>query len=408
MFEENNINNFFSVLSEKKKSFQENYKYFAPRIAPKFNSFNYLRPNENGLSEIIADLLNPKGLHEQGTVFLYEFLNLIERTDIFNYFQDYDFKIICESVTDLMEASLRRIDIELAFGQRFGIAIENKPHACEQENQLSHYADQMKRKYGNTDWLLIFLLGYEGKPTSIDKNKLKDLSQNNNFLQIDYSVIIEWLNVCKEKCKSDKIRYFINDFIEHCKLRFLGIADMSDNFSFEETILNNKNFFEISLEIQNTVPQLQNKIYDNYSKIILSKLQSVDDGWCSNISEHMSFHGRGKPNGLFYKKPHWAGFSFGIEPWSDRFDWGIRKDVNDKKNIFSKGLVNIIRDKMPELSMGNETWPMYGTIKDKRFNAASNEFWLNLQFSDEDMAGVIVEKFIKLDELISNNYELLK
>ena len=40
------------------------------QLARRFNVFRYLRTDENGLSRMIADLLDPAGDHGQGAVFL--------------------------------------------------------------------------------------------------------------------------------------------------------------------------------------------------------------------------------------------------------------------------------------------------------------------------------------------------
>jgi hypothetical protein len=64
------LNHFFSVLREKRKAFAENYAYFATQLAPRFNSFNFICPDEMKLSKILAMLLNPEGDHAQGDLFL--------------------------------------------------------------------------------------------------------------------------------------------------------------------------------------------------------------------------------------------------------------------------------------------------------------------------------------------------
>lgn len=52
-------------------------KRFAVPLAPDFNLFDYLRDDELGLSACLAGLLDPKGKHGQGTVFLNAFLETV-------------------------------------------------------------------------------------------------------------------------------------------------------------------------------------------------------------------------------------------------------------------------------------------------------------------------------------------
>ena len=70
------LNHFFSVLSEKRKAFADNYAYFAPKLAPLFNSFKFIRPDELKLSEILAMLLNPNVDHAQADLFLELFFSV--------------------------------------------------------------------------------------------------------------------------------------------------------------------------------------------------------------------------------------------------------------------------------------------------------------------------------------------
>lgn len=50
---------------------------FADQLVPEFRIFDYLRTDEMGLSRCIANLLNPKGEHGQGSIILDAFLNKI-------------------------------------------------------------------------------------------------------------------------------------------------------------------------------------------------------------------------------------------------------------------------------------------------------------------------------------------
>ena len=45
-------------------------------LARRFNALDYLRADEHGLSRIVADMLDPRGTHGQGTGFLSELLGL--------------------------------------------------------------------------------------------------------------------------------------------------------------------------------------------------------------------------------------------------------------------------------------------------------------------------------------------
>lgn len=161
MGDELRLNHFFTILRERRKAFVENYAYFAPKLAPRFNLFDFIRPDEMRLSEILAMLLNPNGDHAQDDLFLQLFFSVIEIPLPADW---ENIETGCEISTSLIESSSRRIDIEINFNNRFGLAIENKPWAPDQKGQLSDYARQMERKYGEDRWCLVYLTGRDSSP----------------------------------------------------------------------------------------------------------------------------------------------------------------------------------------------------------------------------------------------------
>jgi len=101
-------------------------------LASSFNVFDYIDPNENGLSDIIAELLNPNGSHGQGDIFLKGFLEII----------------VEQKGYSTQNANLyRRIDITIEFDSgKSAIGIENKPWAGEQEDQIKDYKEHLSKK----------------------------------------------------------------------------------------------------------------------------------------------------------------------------------------------------------------------------------------------------------------------
>jgi hypothetical protein len=65
---------FFSALEADLARAREAKRLADLHDAPDFNVFRYLKQDENLLSDIIADLLDPRGTHGQGPMFLDKFL----------------------------------------------------------------------------------------------------------------------------------------------------------------------------------------------------------------------------------------------------------------------------------------------------------------------------------------------
>lgn len=68
----NNLKYFWAELQQQKFDFQAQ----SPSFNPLEEFVSRVREKENTHSKILADLLNPKGAHNQGSIFLEEFLSL--------------------------------------------------------------------------------------------------------------------------------------------------------------------------------------------------------------------------------------------------------------------------------------------------------------------------------------------
>jgi hypothetical protein len=61
---------FLEKVENKLKAFSDARALYQHQLAPSFNPFDFISPDENRLSTIIAWLLNPGGSHAQGGRFL--------------------------------------------------------------------------------------------------------------------------------------------------------------------------------------------------------------------------------------------------------------------------------------------------------------------------------------------------
>lgn len=192
-------------------------------LAIEFNVFDIISPDENRLSDIIADLLNVKGSHGQGDLFLDKFLDF---NNIVKFYDLRNVKIIREGSTTFIEQYQRRIDITLDFQDGlFGIGIENKPWAGPQDDQLKHYNTHLKKKF-NDNYILIYISGDGSDPpiTSIDDCEKHDLRSKEKLKIISYSPNLKnWIRQCFEVCRSEKVRWFLHDFEDYINNKFTQV-----------------------------------------------------------------------------------------------------------------------------------------------------------------------------------------
>jgi len=186
------------------------------KLSSDFNTFDFIKIDELGLSKIIAVLLDAKGIHGQGSLFLDLFI-LCFGSHKLNKLKNRNFKVYKEYSTN----TNRRIDILLK-GNDFAIIIENKPYTGDQKDQITDYIEYMETNHqpNYKDRLFTIYLNKSGsEPNNFsDESKLellKSKQNNNEFKIVTYDAFAKiYLQECYEKCKSEKFRYFIGDFID--------------------------------------------------------------------------------------------------------------------------------------------------------------------------------------------------
>ena len=155
-----------------------------------FNIFSILkmeRAEVNTHSAFLAELLNPKGSHLMGGVFLEAFLSVINHPAAIDIptakvFVEYYIGMVTETTGG-------RIDILIKDGKGTCITIENKIDAGDQSNQLVRY------KNYNTEKNTVYYLNIDGKDPS-DSSK-GGLETGKHFSIISYrDDIIAWLQQC--------------------------------------------------------------------------------------------------------------------------------------------------------------------------------------------------------------------
>lgn len=222
-------------LRQKLRSYREE-KRRDPFFSTDFNVVSeFVRPNENRLSNIIACLLDANGSHGQGDKFLNAFLKRLFEENQPNRLPELSGKqpkVKREDPTLYGENPKRRIDITIdfkGFGKSFGIGIENKPWAKEGDGQLAAYYNHLKGKYKDEEFCLIFITRDGRHPDTIEDNP-KDLIDEGKLYCLSYrSDILEWIEECWQLCENHKFRWFLCDFREYIRAEFLPYRIMEKN-----------------------------------------------------------------------------------------------------------------------------------------------------------------------------------
>lgn len=362
---------------------------FADRLAPDFSIFDYLRTDEMGLSRCIASLLDPTEKHGQKAVFLELFLEKIH--------WEGDTKIHSVSLEEQANGQ-RRIDIYLQFKSGEIIGIENKPWAGDQENQLSDYASFIKKEAKGNKWLLIYLSNNEpSEYGGIGKEKKKQLEDEKNFAQLDYTSVIGWLEDCACKSKALIVRLFIEELAKFIRMNVNGELEMSEENEIKSLILaspqNVESAFHVSLVMRSVKEALLQEFHDDLRN--KTKAKGFELIW----DEAMSKGWRGSPGfGMKFSKEQnlYLRFEFDSSGLHDLY-WGIAREHDSvkKDDVIWKKISEVMSDQFG-LSGKSVRWPWWSWIDKKEFSDDYRHWDTNETPWILINKGELAEKFVDL------------
>jgi hypothetical protein len=155
-------------------------------------------------SPMLGALLDPKGHHGQGGVFLRLFLDRFGITD-FDAGSETAKLHLEYYIGQVNENSGGRIDIVVEDGKGSTIFVENKIYAADQENQLKRYRERDPMAH------LFYLTLYGDKPSGLTEAEIDEI----RFECVSYaSDILSWLNACcREAACLPHLRETISQYI---------------------------------------------------------------------------------------------------------------------------------------------------------------------------------------------------
>jgi hypothetical protein len=244
----------------------EKYDEIAKITGENYNIFEILGVSSKELShsKILTDLLNPKGSHCCGEVFLKLFFEkfLPDKKDV-------DFSN-CQISKECLIGD-GRLDICIDYSD-FRLGIENKIYAPEGEGQFKKYRDFLEQKYQG-DYCLIYLTLKGEKPNSCgyecqkypESCKCKCLSYRKD--------ILEWLELCQKEVFNKPL---IRETLEQYKnlLKILTHQTRSKEMSKEiiRKITETAGNYKSAVEIGSNLREARKKILCDYLINPLKKL----------------------------------------------------------------------------------------------------------------------------------------
>lgn len=335
--------------------------------AIEFNVFRYITADENGLSRILADLLNVHDVHGQQTLFLSSFLELVGR----GAWDATSCRFVqCEQQTDAL-GTKRRIDIVVQ-GEKWTLGIENKPSAADQPHQVQDYLHELrKRRSGLNETLLIYLTPEGSRPSlfSIDEHQCDAAIQSGELILLSYQSIVAWLNgLCKNDEIPNRLRVFLFDLQRFIAMNVLNYRESKVVDVLLDKIFNDESTLDTTLSLLS----LQNSIYQTLTKKATADL-IPPIGWevCRKLYPEY---------GIGLRPPGAVGWHFCIEPARGYYqDWiyGIKLDNPSNNNESALAAAASLRADFPVGARSSEWWPWY-----RRFNGYLSHHLDPIEYSD--------------------------
>ena len=203
--------------------------------APRFNSFKYLRDDEIGLSNVIADLLDPRVEHGHGTSFFEAMLEILpDQPGWLKRLHPLNADSIHVKQEHWIPEGGGRMDITVEISSATGracIAFENKPYASDLDRQIESYLHYLHNQY-QKHFLLIYLPPVYRWPAEnsfpqAERDKWQEHFRIMPYIGADAS-LEKWLVTCQERCDADRVRSFLMDAQIFCQQQF-GETPMSTN-----------------------------------------------------------------------------------------------------------------------------------------------------------------------------------
>lgn len=322
--------NLFNSIRKALQRYSDKSVDFYKTETPDFNLFTVISPLEIQISRLIGELLNPEGKHGHGTVFLDLFIQTLGtiygNLESRGFPKDYKKATVeLEHQIDSIDGAKGRIDILIDFDGIFGMAMENKPYALDQEAQCHRYNDYLIRKYPGDKYLLFYLNPYGSNPSdaSITSEMLCQLKKAGTFNIIKYRDIIDWCNKCCDWTKKEgarRLSILIDEFSEFLRRQFYGENTMKNKLlekEIEENILEAFEIYSIwsnNKELKNVLIERINNLFNKIlPELVFEELKNsgvIDDNWEIITGD---FDIRKKHlKGFILKKKNWKHFEIGI------------------------------------------------------------------------------------------------
>lgn len=357
-----------------------------------FNIFSILNmeSKENAThSAFLGELLNPKGSHNLGSLFLKLFLETVE---LKNHIQLETATVSLEFYIGKRNDKAKtggRIDIFIQDANNHSVCIENKIYASDQFVQIARYCNYNEARNE------VFYLTLDGSDP--DEGSRAKKKSGEDFMPISYSSdIVEWLERCmKEATALPILRETISQYIILIKKLTNQLSDHKMDKDIQKLITDH---YKAAKVISSNIGKIELVYAGTFVHELKEEVEAVlnkeDQLWGFEVSEDLNKTW----TGIYITHKNWPKYvKVKLEggskiPWNNSI-YGIHapKDKVDRNSLISM-LENL--DLFESGFKSSTVWPYYKTIL--KFGHTSERAKL---FTEESRGQLITETSKKLIEI---------
>ena len=322
------------------------------RKGENYNLFSILSIERYELkhSALIANLLDPKGSHGCGDAFLRAFFEIALKGTAYPFESSTPPDSCTEYYTGPIAGDTGgRIDI-LVKSSHYGLIIENKIYAGDQDKQLTRYDNYGKETFGADGYHLVYLTLY-GCDASKESTATKS-AEEVGYLRLSYAEdILRWLEQCVRLADNKPlVRESLNQYIRTIKQ--LTYQDMN-----QEDI---QKIIDLAVDHPEVVATLSSKrdaiAQGIREKYIFAKLKEYADqkGWLFDSTEIANPKGDNK---IRLRKEGWDGsiiISADSEDKKSNYGWWINLWIGIDSKVTGAKKLACLEKQSPEYPMGWE------------------------------------------------------
>lgn len=232
------------------QSVQEVHKNSNNRQTSEFNIFSVLQIESEEVrlhSRFLGELLNVSGSHGYNSLFLEQFLKILNVQDLFPNLNRVTIHIE-KYIGAVTPETGGQIDLLLTDDLNNCLIIENKIYAGDQENQLLRYYNfgcQQEKRGGSVKIIYLTLHGYSASDFSVGKGN------NHNFYEsISYkNHVSSWLEECELMISENSKLSIILQHYNHLIKKLTGMESETEQAKTIQEINKSKENFEAAVKI---------------------------------------------------------------------------------------------------------------------------------------------------------------